>query len=254
MKKSIWFLCVCFFVLGVAPAFAMTIDVWEVTEDNTSDINGWIEAQGGFVSVLEDFEDIDAGWYAQKETGVGTFFAEGERGRGQTAYNNDDQNEKFSRDPYFSIQDNPDSWFGRSNTTTSEGASQWLDSGDITLLTLELNDTSLTNLFFYIQDPADFSMTTMFVNDNNPDTNGANNSATHYTFYPQANNASFFVGISLTDGEVLSTLSWSTASPDDGFGLDDFSTIHNPEPATMLLFGFGLIGIAGMTRRRFKQI
>jgi len=31
MKKLILFLCVCFFVVGVTPAFTMTINVWEVT-------------------------------------------------------------------------------------------------------------------------------------------------------------------------------------------------------------------------------
>ena len=72
---------------------------------------------------------------------------------------------------------------------------------------------------------------------------------TSYTFSGEKDKASFFVGISLGEEEMLSTISWATKSRRDGFGLDDFSTIHNPEPATMILFGFGLIGIAGINRR-----
>jgi len=242
MKKLILFLCVSFFVVGVTPTFAMTIDVWEVTNDNTSQINDWIGAQHGSVHVLEDFEDIEPGWYTQKDTGVGTFTAEGDIGTGATSYNKN--HDEISSSPYFSIQEDDDDWYryGRNNTTTGEDAREWLDSGDITLLTLTLKDTSLTNLFFYIQDPGEFSVTTLFVNDDN-------DPATHYKFSKKANKASFFVGISWTDEEVLSTLSWATKSQSDGFGLDDFSTIQNPEPATMFLFGFGLIGIAGITRR-----
>ena len=239
MKKLILFLCVWFFMVGGTPAFAINIDIWEVTDNNTTKINNWIGAQHGSVHVLEDFEDIDAGWYTQEDTGVGTFTAKGQSGQGASSYKKNDQN------PYFSIQDHDSYWFGRSNTTTSEGASQWLDSADITLLTLTLKDTSLTNLFFYMQDPAEFSETEMsfmyIKNDNNFTTN--------YTFSDEKDKASFFVGISLGDDEVLSTISWATKSQKDGFGLDDFSTIHNPEPATMILFGFGLIGIAGITRR-----
>ncbi|NDY71204.1 hypothetical protein DO021_06550 [Desulfobacter hydrogenophilus] len=242
MKKLMLFLCICFFVVGGTPAFAMTIDVWEVKNENISMINGWIGDQHGSVHVLEDFEDIDAGWYTEKrDTGVGTFTAGGEIGKGASSYNiqNNLKGSHKSDEAYFSIQDRDSDWY-RNNMTTSEGASQWLDSGDITLLTLTLTDTSLTNLFFYIQDPADYNTTTMFVN------NDANN---NYKFSHQANKTSFFVGISWADDEVLSTLSWATTSQSDGFGLDDFSTIQNPEPATMLLFGFGLIGIAGITRR-----
>lgn len=240
MKKLILFLCVCFFVVGVTPAFTMTINVWEVTNENISTINSWMNAQYGSVHVLEDFEDIHPEWYTQKETGVGTFTAEGKIGTGATSYNKN--HNESSTDSYFSIQNRNTTWYGRSNTTTGEDASRWLDSGDITLLTLTLRDTSLTNLFFYIQDPADFSVTSLYANDHN-------NVATNYTFSNETDKASFFVGITLGDNEVLSTLSWSTASQSDGFGLDDFSTIHNPEPSTMLLFGFGLIGIAGITRR-----
>lgn len=236
MKKITLFLCVYFFAVGLTPAFSMTIEVWEVTNKNISKINDWIEAQIGSIHVLEDFEDFNQGWYTQKDTGVGTFKAEGRSGKGATSY------PRTSRTPYFSIQDRTTDWYGRSNTTTGEDASHWLDSGDITLLTLAIKDLTLTNLFFYIQDPADFSQTTLTAKD-------SNNVATNYIFSNETNKASFFVGISWSEDEILSTLSWKTKSRSDGFGLDDFSTIHNPEPATMLLLGFGLIGLAGISRK-----
>lgn len=238
MKKLMLFLCVCFLVLGVTPAFAMTIDVWEVTSENISKINEWKAAQSGSVHVLEDFENIDAGWSTQKETGVGTFTAGGLRGLGGTSYYN--IIDRSSIYPNFSIQDKDYAWYGRSNTTDSEDASQWLDSGDITLLTLTIEDDSLRNLFFYIQDPADSGAVTFF---------SVNNYPNYYIFSNEEDNASFFVGITLAENETFSSLSWFTTSQSDGFGLDDFSTIHNPEPATMILFGFGLIGLAGITRR-----
>nr|WP_319392229.1 PEP-CTERM sorting domain-containing protein [uncultured Desulfobacter sp.] len=233
MKKSILFLSVYLLVAGASPAFALTVDVWDASTD-LAQINAWKSAQKGSVHVLEDFEDMGTGWYNQKETGVGTFTAVGPSGLGGSSYNSS------NGAPYFSIQDSDTSWYGRSNTTASDDASQWLDSGDITLLTLAVKDDSLKNLFFYIQDPADSGgMTILFIN--------------HFLNYSIfANNqdkASFFVGITLTENETLSSLAWLTTSRSDGFGLDDFSTIHNPEPATMLLFGFGLIGIAGITRK-----
>ena len=185
---------------------------------------------------------MDTGWYTEKETGVGTFIADGRIGKGGSSYNKDKNNDEYSSDPYFSIKSDSDrNGYGRYNTTAGDDASQWLDSGDITLLTLTIEDDSLTNLFFYIQDPADSGGTTFFSGDNYKDAN--------FTFSSENNGASFFVGITLGANETLSSLSWFTTTQSDGFGVDDFSTIHNPEPATMLLFGFGLIGIAGITRK-----
>jgi hypothetical protein len=236
-------LSVCLFIACASPAFAISIKIWEVTDENTANINNWIGSQDGSVHVLEDFENIDTGWYSEKETGVGTFIADGKIGNGATSYNKDKNTDEYSIYPYFSIQESDTSWYGRSNTTESEGASQWLDSGDITALTLTIEDNSLKNLFFYIQDPADSGASTILV---------VNEDFVNFeSFNQNQDKASFFVGITLEEDDKgpISSLTWLTTTQSDGFGLDDFSTIHNPEPATMLLFGFGLIGIAGITRK-----
>ena len=241
--KKLLILCVLFLTVSVSPVFALTLSVYD--SGDTSSINSWIN--GGKVTVLEDFEGIAVtdtmNWYKSLATGVGEFTAKGSaKGTGDTSYNAN--NSKYSKDAYFSIQDRSDSWYGRYNTTDATGASQWLDSGDINKLTLSAIPTSLTNLFFYMQDPSDVGAVT---------TIGANVNMTGYDFKGKSNGASYFVGITLDKGESLSRITWSTTTVGDGYGLDDFSTVAPvPEPATMLLFGAGLVGLAGFARRKKK--
>ena len=237
MKKSIIATCAVILV-SASPATALQFDIFNSTDD--SNINSWISARGGQVSVLEDFEDLNAGWYTSLDSGVGTFTAGGQPGGGATSYNAN--NNPNSSDPYFSIQSRSEPWFGRYNTTT--GGEKWLDSGDITKLILTDIDESLTNLFFYLQDPSDVNATTTIT---------ATGQTTSFSesFNDEGNGNSFFIGITLDENEFLSALSWETTTNGDGYGLDDFSTVAPvPEPATMLLFGTGLAGLASIRRRK----
>lgn len=237
MKKSVFAGCLIV-LLSTSPAAALNFDIFAAGD--TTGIDSWISGLGGQTRVLENFEGIASGWYPSLDTGVGTFTAAGSPGGGKTSYNAN--NGTNSEDPYFSIQSSEGSWYGRYNTTTD--GTNWFDSGDITELKLTGIDKSLTNLFFYIQDPSDVNAIT---------TINANEQENYDWSFKQANAASFFVGITLDENEVLSMLSWTTSTDGDGYGLDDFSTVAPvPEPATMLLFGTGLAGLASLRRRRKK--
>jgi hypothetical protein len=236
-------LCSLLVTLGASSAFALSISVYDSTSQQ-ADINNWISNQGAQVTVLEDFEGKTAGWYKNLHTGVGTFTAGDTKGLGDTSYNADNNN-LYSSDPYFSIQNREQDWYGRYNTTTD--GSKWLDSGDITELTLNNIDSSLRNLFFYLQDPSDINATT---------TISVNDDLKYQLFPKQANGKSYFVGITLEDYEMLSQVTWTTSSANDGYGLDSFSTVSVspvPEPATFLLFGAGVVGLVGFRLSKKKK-
>jgi len=233
MRKKLIVLSTLVVLLWASSAAALGISI--INASDTEAIDLWISNLGGNVTVLEDFEKTDIGWYQSLSTGVGTCTAGGSSGTGATSYNANHVVD--SNDPFFTIRN--DDWYGRANTIG--GGSVYLDSGDITRITLDVSP-SVTNLFFYLQDPSDVQARTTVA----------------YLEYSsawlpgQSNGSLWFVGISADT--VIDAVTWTASNPNDGYGLDQFSTVAPvPEPATMLLLGSGLVGMAAVSRRKLKQ-
>lgn len=223
-------------------AQALSISVYNVTTQQGL-INTWITNLGGQKTIIEDFESETKGWYGEDElvTNVGTFGLTDNSlpGTGTSSY----KSKTGGTGTFFELRDyNAD---GRFNTTPD--GHNYLDSADITELSLSLITNTYNNLFFYMTDPSDVkAKTTTTVSTTSESIN-----------YKQNNGSLWFVGIDAGD-DYISQIIWSTTYGDsgytnDGFGLDDFGKVAPvPEPATTLLIGIGIAGLTGIARRKRK--
>jgi hypothetical protein len=239
--KKLLLLTILLFFLSATHAAAIGIVAYN-TNDAAYDSNvaAWILSNGGNTQLIEDFEGETLGWYGSLSTSVGVFTAGGSAGTGASSYKNSGVSGANATDVKFSITSNT-TWL---RTNTTPGGSQWLDSADITQLTLDLT-IDVTNLYFFLSDPSDVGATTK------ANAGDATNYA-EWTWDDQPNGSLWFVGI--TSAESIGKITWTTDNTNDGFGLDDFTTVSVPEPANLLFLGTGLICLAGMSRKRvFKR-
>jgi hypothetical protein len=229
-------LLVLFFLVTVSSVTnAASIDVFNLSTQGAQ-INNWVFNIGNSASLVEDFESLTPGWSSSLETNVGTFTNAGASpGTGSTAY-------KDSNEPKFQLRDFDAN--GRRDITENGVKTNYLDSADITQITLNVKPNTFTNLFFYITDPGDVGALTSI----------ASGGLFAFIDPNQLNGTGFFVGIDFGD-EYISEIIWNVSNTNDGFGLDNFSTVNAtpvPEPTSILLFGSGLVGISSFLRKRKK--
>jgi len=256
-------------VLAAGQAQAVSVNIFQITDPHSLAANagiiGWLNAQGmandpfNNVTILEDFEGQDPGWYTDLSTDVGTFVATGDPGTGSTSYNAN--HNPGSSDPYFEVRDYDAN--GRYNVYPFHTGTNYLDSADITQLTLELyldeSGKGLKNLFFTVTDPGDIgaiTTTTGIALTSEIDSRelGTIDSGS-------SDGSLWFVGVAVDEDEgYLAQIIWDvkknngTGFTDDGFGLDSLGTVNVPEPATALLLGAGLIPLMGFLRRRKEEM
>ncbi len=196
-------------------------------------------AYTGSVQVLgsEDFEGFAAETQGDLPmTAVGAFASLGPTGTGQSVVG--DGTELAVRDG------STVSGFGRTNTTQTVGAKNWLDSNDTLGIewTAELaGGGSFRQLAFSLSDAADQGATLTISADGDSLT----------SFVGQGNGTTDWIVITFGSNITSATIELAnTDRLDDGFGIDDATIAAVPLPAGILLLGTALGGLAVSRRRK----
>jgi len=240
----------------ISPASATTF-TFESFYSETLAFEALMDWSGGSYSILEDFEvestadvpgDTSTGRTVFSSDGLGADFS-AVKGIGQGATRFDDQI------PELGIVNRNTDAYGRTRGWDSDSFfdDHYLDSGDVGLLALDstLSNQSISKLFFFMFDVADVGGTMTFSEYNQ------DRGDTEFLFeIPPGHlgdGAITFVGLEAAPGSYLNGFEWNMNNLRDGFGLDNFGTTPAPEPTTMLLFGAGLLGLAGLARKKLVR-
>ena len=246
-----------FLFTASAGATSYTMQHFDNEADAYNALDFW---SGGSYTVLEDFEGVEStdvpgnhatGRSGYTSTGLGAdFTAVSGIGQGSTSFDYEV--------PEIGIVDRVDDSGGRTANwdTPSSFGNQYLDSGDVGVVTLNENliEMQYSSLFFFMFDVADVGGT-MTVSE----FDGTDYIDSLFDITPDedmGNGGITFVGLRAAEGSYLYGLEWNMNNMlNDGYGLDDFGTASAPvpEPATMLLLGTGLLGVAAFGRKKLMK-